>query len=187
MKQRHRTFAALATLIFLGGAWYFLSDGNREGLKEVYQVDPILSGESAVSPYGPLLKRYEEGTFGFSFNYPEEYEVTVFEEPVGGATFVVQDKKSDGFQVIVSPFDEPLTALTEERVRRDIPDLTIEAVQPVLLGDAGQGIAFVSDNDAFGGASREVWFVFDGYLFQISTYLKNDPLLQAVLGTWELK
>jgi hypothetical protein len=49
------------------------------------------------------------------------------------------------------------------------------------------GLAFVSDNEAFGGRSREVWFVYDGYLYQISTYLGMDQLVQNVLASWTFR
>jgi hypothetical protein len=105
----------------------------------------------------------------------------------GNTTVVVQDGKGNGFQVVIAPFDEVGSVLTKERVVADIPDLVITDVQDVELGAKGRGIAFKSNNEAFGGSSREVWFVFDGHLYQISTYIKNDPLLQAVLGTWQFK
>ncbi len=43
----------------------------------------------------------------------------------------------------------------------------------------------MSDNPAFAGASREVWFVFNTNLYQISTYTEFDELLKGLFGTWQ--
>ena len=69
-------------------------------------------------------------------------------------------------------------------IEKDIPDLLITDAQTVEIGDNYKGLAFKSDNSAFGGASREVWFVFRNNLYQISTYEKFDELLKKVFSTW---
>jgi len=63
--------------------------------------------------------------------------------------------------------------------------MQVTGVQPVEIGDDYTGVAFRSDNPAFGGASREVWFVFHGNLYQISTYEHLDSLLQTMFSTWK--
>ena len=57
--------------------------------------------------------------------------------------------------------------------------------QILEIGNNYKGVAFRSDNAAFDGDSREVWFVFKGNLFQISTYARLDPLLKAMFATWK--
>lgn len=44
---------------------------------------------------------------------------------------------------------------------------------------------FQSDNPAFDGASREVWFVYNDYLYQISAYAEFDEFLKELFGTWQ--
>ena len=91
--------------------------------------------------------------------------------------------KRQGFQIFISPVDEDIV-FTKERILQDIPDITVKDPQPVNIGTTGQGIAFLSDNETF-GSSREVWFTFNGYLYQISTYESLDNLLQTMFQTWE--
>jgi hypothetical protein len=88
-------------------------------------------------------------------------------------------------QIIVSPFNEDLHALTQDRIHQDVPDMTISDSQPIQIGENYTGLAFKSDNEAFGGASREVWFAFRGNLYQISTYDRLDPLLKKIFATWK--
>lgn len=184
--RRYKTIlesVVLVVLVVVAGFYYKELRGIR------FQVDD--SGvEVLASPPDNLSLFYKDDTYKFSFNYPSGFTIT---EPVTALessdviqdALLIQDESGDGFQIIISSFTEPTDVLTPERVRADIPDLKIEAVQEVLLGNGGKGLAFKSNNDSFGGSSREVWFVFDGSLYQISTYIRNDPLLQAVLGTWE--
>lgn len=136
-----------------------------------------------------LDQTYTNDVFGFVFKYPSTYTASSLGPTVAdtGDTILVQNNKGSGFQIVITPFDEEVSELTEARVRQDIPDMKMEGVMPVLLGANGKGLAFASDNEAFDGASREVWFVYKGYLYQISTYLKDDPLLQAVFGTWQFR
>jgi hypothetical protein len=91
-------------------------------------------------------------------------------------------------QILISEFDEPGSVLTTDRIKQDIPDMDIRDSQLILLGEqSGQGVAFLSDNESFAGNSREVWFVYKGKLYQISTYARLDPLLQSILATWKFE
>jgi hypothetical protein len=75
--------------------------------------------------------------------------------------------------------------MTAERIRADIPDMVIVDTETVEIGTDRMGLAFKSDNEAFDSASREVWFVFGGYLYQISTYERLDPVLKELFATWQ--
>jgi hypothetical protein len=134
-----------------------------------------------------LTKPYQNDTFKFSLSTPENFEVRQLADDGSGATTLLIESadRADGVQIIVSPFDEALTVLTEERIKQDVPDMMITDSQRVEIGDSHTGLAFKSDNEAFDGASREVWFVFRGNLYQISTYERLDPLLKKIFSTWK--
>jgi hypothetical protein len=115
-------------------------------------------------------------------------------------TILLQDQKGDGIQILVTPYDD-VKVFTADMIRTAIPDMQISDVQTLEIGDpstsSGQvsykGVAFKSDNEAFGGDSREVWFVYPEcnrgvchpQLYQISTYARLDPLLKSLFATWE--
>ncbi|MAF13679.1 MAG: hypothetical protein CMI53_02185, partial [Parcubacteria group bacterium] len=71
-------------------------------------------------------------------------------------------------------------------VKRDLPNIIMEQLQEFLIGNGISGLAFISESESF-GTSREVWFVWDGNLFQISTYIESQDLLQEILRTWRFK
>lgn len=146
----------------------------------------------AEAPYAvpPLTKGYENEAYEFSLNMPENFEASEIDNGEEGRTILLQDAGGNGIQIAVSPFDEDTGAgytLTQERIEHDVPDLKIVDAQPVEVGSNYRGLAFKSDNGAFGGASREVWFVFGGNLYQISTYDRLDDLLKQIFATWQFK
>ncbi len=134
-----------------------------------------------------LIQPYSNEQFNFSLSMPGNFEARQLAEDGSGATTILFEStdRADGVQIIVSPFDEDLRELTAERIQQDVPDLVISDPQPVEIGENYKGLAFKSDNEAFDGASREVWFVFRGNLYQISTYERLDTLLQKIFSTWK--
>ncbi len=156
-------------------------------------VDPSLATSSLAtsSPVYTLdpttSKTYTDPTYHFSFKYPSDFKISPIKAD-GMTTILVQDSKATaGFQIDITPMDEDIQALTVERIRQDLPDIHIESPQDVVLGASGKGVAFFGDDPAFGGKSREVWFVYKKTLYQIRTYVRYDNLLKAVLGTWEFR
>lgn len=160
-----------------GGVWYFLHPGSPSG-----------GMEQNTTPYvpPPLTKAYSNETFSFSLMVPADFAAQELPADENGSqTLLFQNASGEGIQISILPFDEDLQVLTKERIQQDVPDLQITHEQPVEIGQSHTGLAFKSNNDAFGGASREVWFVFKGNLYQISTYERLDPLLKAIFTTWK--
>ncbi|HVV14998.1 MAG TPA: hypothetical protein VHD55_01185 [Candidatus Paceibacterota bacterium] len=150
------------------------------------------SPEPQLPPYTvpALSKDYKNSTYNFSLKMPADFDATDIPGDPDGTpnTIVLQDKQGNGIQITVSPFDEDTGSgytLTQERIQTDVPDLTILDPQVLEVGNNYNGLAFKSDNEAFGGASREVWFVFRGNLYQISTYDRLDGLLKQIFQTWQ--
>lgn len=133
-----------------------------------------------------LTKDYKNDAFKFSLQMPGNFTTRELAPDDSGATTLLIEStdRADGVQIIVSPFDEDVRALTKERIQQDVPDMQIMDPQAVEIGENYTGLAFKSDNEAFDGASREVWFVFRGNLYQISTYDRLDPLLKKIFSTW---
>jgi len=133
--------------------------------------------EFVLSPMG---EEYRNEQYGFSLRLPQGFTAREVEDSI-----VLEDQTGNGIQIIITPLDEDIPTLTKNRIQQDIPDMQISDEQVVEVGASRKGLAFRSDNEAFGGASREVWFVFRGNLYQISTYERLDPLLKAVFQTWQ--
>jgi hypothetical protein len=177
---------ALVVLVFValvGSAVYISGHGSRLAGVAHSSITATHANEYSAPP---LTHIYQNDEYRFSLSTPDGFTTQEMPNDTShGKTITLQNLQGDGIQIKVSPFLEDLHVLTADRVHADIPDMQITDVQPVEIGSNHTGIAFKSNNDAFGGASREVWFVFRGNLYQISTYARLDPLLQAMFGTWK--
>ena len=166
----------ITVIIFLTGAgvfWYF------QGPAQNLEVQP----PSSSTPIPSLTQTYTDSAQHFSFNYPEGYSVREVSGDDTSRVLVIESASAtDGIQIIITP-DYLDSSITAEAIHEAIPDMKVENPQSFPVG-ANSGLAFQSDNSAFGGASREVWFVYNGFLYQISTYAESDELLKKIFETW---
>lgn len=171
-----RTYVLVAVVLaVLFGVWAF-----------VVSRSSIQPSEISGAPYSgaPLISNYENKTYSFSLRMPDGFSAQELPTDESGAdTIILQNEKGDGIQIRISPFED-IHVLSADMVKENISDMDITAVEKVDIGADHSGIAFVSDNEAFEGGSREVWFVFRGNLYQISTYARLDTLLKAMFATW---
>jgi hypothetical protein len=80
------------------------------------------------------------------------------------------------------PYDEA-GPLTEARIRRDVPDITME--HPALVQVAGvSAISFVQFQTPDLGKTYEVWFVHNGKLYEVATSADQAATLHDVLSPW---
>jgi hypothetical protein len=147
---------------------------------------------------------YSDLQYNFSFQYPKDFTATKFQEGESGNTILVQYREQSNiandssqvstsinkypenvsFQIFISPFDEP-GPLTKERILQDLPDLIKNPEQRVLKNGA-VALIFFSQEPSI-GEIREIWFVYNGYLYQISTYKELDSLVADILETWRFQ
>ena len=148
-----------------------------------YYIYNLRAGHSSVPYVVPALsKPYTNSKYHFSLMLPDDF--TVRESSMDGKDMIVfQNSKSEGIQITISPYDD-IKVLTADMIEKELPDMKVSDAEPVEIGMYNKGVAFRSNNDAFDGASREVWFVFDSKLYQISTYERFDKLLQKMFETW---
>lgn len=161
------------------------------------QVTMSPTMQNVVEESAPALgPTYINKRFSFSVQMPQGFraqELPGTDADGGGQIVTLQNAKGDGVQILITKYPEDLHELTGNDVRAAIPDMRVVQDQVVEIGDDYRGVAFMSDNEAFGGASREVWFVYpecsrgvcQPYLFQISTYARLDPLLKSMFSTWK--
>ncbi len=175
-----RTYAIVAVILaIIFVVWAFLVSG-RPGIQP---------SEISGAPYtgAPLEANYENKAFNFSLRMPEGFSAQELRaDDTGAATVVLQNPQGEGIQIRIVPFDD-VKNLSAEMIREQIPDMQITDVEEVTIGPEHTGVAFISNNEAFEGSSREVWFVFRGNLYQISTYARLDTLLKAMFASWRFK
>lgn len=131
-----------------------------------------------------LAQPYENPTYGFSISLPPGYAAYDFSQ-YGTETVIIESSDNKGIQLEISPWDEPPDALTPSRITEDT-GLHVSGAEPLRLQGA-EGYSFQTDSDAFNGASADAWFIHDGYVYQLSTYAMDEPLLRAILSTWKFR
>ena len=173
--------------VALGGtALYFLIGNSNQNNLSV-NIAPFHRSESEVvnqAADNMDLKVYTSGKYGFSFKYSKDFTVGELEEG-DGDTVVIQNHgiSNSGVQIFIIPFDEagPITA---ERIKQDLSDIKIKSQSRVMLGGSVDALAFFSKHPDFGN-TVEVWFIYDGYLYQVLTYVENKELLERILSTFK--
>ena len=176
----------IIVLAIIGGAGYVFLGKSGIKLDLEKKTDTTITPTIGAVETGALVgKTYTNSVYKFSVELPEGYSAR---EITGGEaesrSIVFENEKSDGVQIVITPYDD-IKVLTADMIKNDIPDMKIDQVQTVDIGQNYKGVAFLGDNAEFGGASRDVWFVFKGNLYQISTYARLDTTLQAIFSTWK--
>lgn len=161
---------------------------NKNNPSAASSQAPAPTQPPAITTVDPatLTQTYTHPEDHFSFKYPEGYTTSDIKDDTG-ETLVVQNSKGQGIQIHIQPIDEDVKVIDADKVKADVPDIAVINPQEVEIGNSNKGVAFQSDNPAFGGESREVWFAFNKNFYQISTYMAYDPLLQAIFQTWQFK
>ena len=178
-------FLALIIVAGLVGAWMFWGGTFKQGLTLLGgTVKPSQLNFGAPYTGAPLIGDYKNETFQFTLDVPDGF--TAGELPLdekGATTIILQNAQGEGIQIYITPAEDNWE-LTADDIRASIPDMEVSSPEVVEIGNDYKGVAFLSNNEAYEGNSREVWFYFRGNLYQISTYARLDSLLQAMFATW---
>lgn len=129
-------------------------------------------------------KDYSNSVYSFSLKYPVNLKVSEFRssDDSGDVVRIGEEDQAVGLQIFITPFDEDLTTLTVDRIKQDVPSLTVLDPQDVTLGSNGKGVAFM---DGTGTTSnRQIWFVADKHLYQVTAPASFDGTLKSIMNTW---
>jgi len=171
-------------LAIVAGIYYWQS--KKQVDTSAYPSVATVEAIKAIPQY-EYTEIYTHPTNHFSFKYPKGFAVTSIPSDEGETMIVQNTVTKVAVQIIISKFQGPDVDITPDIIKTDIPDMKIDSIQELLVGPSRKGLAFVSDNSAFGGKSREVWFVFNGNLYQISTYYEFDDFLKGIFATWKFE
>lgn len=164
-----KIFIAIAVIALTGAGafWFFLSrDVETEGQR---QISVPVSEKSA-----DISETYTNSKYGFSFDHSKELNISEFTEDNVDVILA-----SSGFQILISPFDEP-GPITKERILKDIPDMIITNDKIISVGGES-ALSFRSKDES--GETSEIWFVHNGYLYQITSLPDFGGKLQKILET----
>lgn len=124
---------------------------------------------------------YRSDTYHFSLRHPSDLSVMQYDAGEGAASLVFENEDlSHGFQIFVTPYGEKV--ITRARFLMDQPSGALSEPVSATVDGAG-GMLFYGKNDDIGD-TIEVWFVRDGYLYEVYTYKVLEPYLKDIIRTW---
>ncbi len=180
MSTRNKTstlLAVIAAIVLVGaiGVWLAFRGDSSEPVRSV----------GGVSVDGETSEYVHEKT-GLSFAYGDDYSVRlVTEQGIDSVVVQSEEDASRGLQVSILPFDEDPSTLTFERIQTDIPDIDIEKPQAGTLPFGSLALSFETGEGTF--RTREVWFVREGYLYQISAPIASSGLVEGLIAVMEFR
>ena len=184
---------AIGWIVWNGG--FMSSENNRNSPSTDEQVQGTPeenSGDVSAAVVGDSIDDgkvdtgvYTNTTYHFSFRVPEGASVQSVQKTEESSIFLVRNPaRKFEIQIAVFPFDEP-GPITRERILQDVPDMVIKNPQNVLVGKNKFSALLFSGNVSGVGATREIWFIKNGYLFQVSTPSEFETDLGKMMETWE--
>jgi hypothetical protein len=178
MAIRKNLYISILLLLIIIGYFYFR---NREARLSpaINDVSITTSSTEIVFPAG--FKEYKNNIYKFSFYYREQYRLVEYAEGGGAATITLENKEENrGLQIFILPYAE--TEVTQERLNTDIPSGIVKEQNPRMVADA-PGVSFYSQ-DAFLGETFEVWFIQNGYLYEVTAPKSSEEWVEEILKTW---
>ncbi len=154
---------------------------GQQGSSTELPAAPAISAEK-LKPTDPTV--YTHPVFGFTITAPEGFTVGNFPDGEDADATLVQDAaKKYGMQIYVRPFAED-GQLTAGRIHREIPDMKMENPMTVPVGAGAEGVAFYTVSDS-GQKTREIWFVREKQLYQISADAQYDNITGSIMESWK--
>lgn len=108
-----------------------------------------------------MFKEYDEGNDTYSI---------VFEDKAGAKSF----------QIFFTPYFG--NEITQSRILKDVPSGKFNKPIEIIIGNGLHALAFTSESDL--GQMREVWFIRNNYLYEVTTYIDLDEWLVEIMKTW---
>ena len=184
--QKSKLIAIIVVLVAVAAGAYLLF--SRGGLKSLNFKSSNPEDQRQISvPAGEESAVYENPDYGFSFKYPKGFNATELDDDSGHTVLVQNAEEKSGFQVYITPFDEE-EPLTGARILQDLPASEVIDPKDVLIGEgkAINAVIFLSTSPSF-GKTREIWFVYGGFLYQVTTYEGADAFIGPILDTLEFR
>jgi hypothetical protein len=191
-----RIFAAAGAVCVAAAAAYFfypkapLFTGQGTGAIEM-PAPGFAAASGSTTGAGPLKPartppaghaEYRNERYRFALFYPSNLSVKSFDEGGGASTIALQDVgRAEGFQIFVVPYEE--AQVSEARFRRDVPSGVREGLLGITIGGAA-ATSFYSAN-ALLGDTAEIWFIYGGYLFEVTAPKSQAVWLSGIMATWQ--
>ena len=191
-----KIFAAIIIAILASGTvYYFRGKTAINYFSDLKQLGQKFSGSATSTAESiEVQPQYKNDQYGFSFGYPEGFNISDFDDGGGKIILVknvgssvsnisnISNNSEEGFQIFIAAFDEP-APITKERILKDIPDMVISNEKEILVGGE-RALSFTSQDD-LGNETQETWLVHSGNLYQISVFPSFEKELLKIIKTWK--
>lgn len=143
-----------------------------------------LSNKGSETGFSEGTREYFHKKRGFSFTHSPQAVIQEYNEGGNATTLVLEERDSKrGFQVFIMPYGE--MSVSDERFRLDVPSGVRENETEILLGKDQIRAAAFNSLDAFLGETFEVWFIHEGYLYEITTLKNTSDWITPILNSWK--
>ena len=143
---------------------------------------PLATSSPPTEQVSADTRRYQNTQFHFSLIYPSELQVEEDKEQGGALTVTFQNADmSDGFEVYITPYAQ--SQVTQARFQADEPSGVM--TDPTAIVVAGTPATMFFGNNTLMGDTREVWFIHNGFLYEVATYKNLDSWLSNIMSTWK--
>jgi len=145
-------------------------------------VHPIATSTPTPRVVPAKNKEYKSNEYRFSLVYPEHMRVTEHQEPGRARTIVFQNPEEGlGFQIFIVPYG--IDKVTPERFKIDVPSGVMKEPTNTTV-DGVFATKFFSEDAAL-GETREVWFIHNNFLYEVTAPKQLDAWLTNILSTWK--
>ncbi len=126
--------------------------------------------------------QYKNTSRLFTLEYPKNLSYKDIDEGDTTHTIVFSDSiEEKSFQVFFTPYYG--NQITSSRILKDVPSGKYTTPVEIIIGKNIRALLFNSTLDI--GEMTEVWFLRDGYLYQITAPKELEEWLAKIMETWE--
>lgn len=168
-------------VLLIVGVLYLLYRGQPVATSDKVNVPITISENAEVRQPPEGWREYRNNTYHFSLFYPETLSVKEFDEGGGASAIVFQNlEEGKGFQIFIVPFSG--NQITDERFRKDVPSGLKKELKDITV-DSAMGASFYSVNTIL-GETAEVWFIKNGFLYEVTAPRALDQWLSEIMRYW---
>ncbi len=172
-------------VLVVGGALFSFMSGTSGGAAKTV----VASARGTLATYTPPsrtpppgMKEYRSDPYRFSIFVPEGMTITERNKGEGASTITFEDVENEvGFEIFVVPYLEE--QVSAERFRQDIPSGVRDGTKDVAI-DGALGATFFSEHMGL-GRTAEIWFVREGYLYEVMTIQPLSSWLEGIMAHWK--
>jgi len=185
---QRNTLIVTALILIIGGVASFFMLRNDAPEPAAPAAGTEIAIEDDVAPIVPETRQitadmrgYESREYKFGLLYPKDLQVREYKERDGALSVVFEAPDGKGFQIYAVPYAQD--QITKERLQMDISSGVMK--EPVDIVIAGVPARMFYSEHSLLGETREVWFINNGFLYEVVTYKALDEWLSGIMQTWQ--